>query len=223
MVISELGLLSEIWAWSGTYQLAISGGRAALSPPTNTQRNPHSTMTTLPSLYSCDTFLFIFPYNFLCLLFSPAIPPSSPPPPPFPPFLSLFTPSSTSPSTSSSTPISSASLSFLSSLSPPPPTLSPPPPPPPQHSSQESDTQAVSTEVGQLDLLEAGPAEDGSEQAEQVRLFLAGEHDIMQKVFAGQEEEEKRGTQVEIEVRTSCIKMICTSVHIRTGGQSKSV
>ena len=103
MVISELGLLSEIWAWSGTYQLAISGGRAALSPPTNTQRNPHSTMTTLPSLYSCDTFLFIFPYNFLCLLFSPAIPPSSPPPPPFPPFLSLFTPSSTSPSTSSST------------------------------------------------------------------------------------------------------------------------
>ena len=67
--------------------------------------------------------------------------------------------------------------------------------------------------MGQLDLLEAGPAEDGSEQAEQVRLFLAGEHDIMQKVFAGQEEEEKRGTQVEIEVRTSCIKMICTSVH----------
>ena len=59
--------------------------------------------------------------------------------------------------------------------------------------------------MGQLDLLEAGPAEDGSEQAEQVRLFLAGEHDIMQKVFAGQEEEE-RGTQVEIEVRTFCTK-----------------
>ena len=57
--------------------------------------------------------------------------------------------------------------------------------------------------MGQLDLLEAGPAEDGSEQAEQVRLFLAGEHDIMQKVFAGQEEEE-RGTQVEIEVRAFC-------------------
>ena len=67
--------------------------------------------------------------------------------------------------------------------------------------------------MGQLDLLEAGPAEDGSEQAEQVRLFLAGEHDIMQKVFAGQEEEEKRGTQVEIEVRTFCIKMIGTSAH----------
>ena len=67
--------------------------------------------------------------------------------------------------------------------------------------------------MGQLDLLEAGPAEDGSEQAEQVRLFLAGEHDIMQKVFAGQEEEEKRGTQVEIEVRTFCIKMIDTSAH----------
>ena len=68
--------------------------------------------------------------------------------------------------------------------------------------------------MGQLDLLEAGPAEDGSEQAEQVRLFLAGEHDIMQKVFAGQEEEEeKRGTQVEIEVRAFCIKMICTSAH----------
>ena len=60
--------------------------------------------------------------------------------------------------------------------------------------------------MGQLDLLEAGPAEDGSEQAEQVRLFLAGEHDIMQKVFAGREEEEERGTQVEIEVRTFCIK-----------------
>ena len=61
--------------------------------------------------------------------------------------------------------------------------------------------------MGQLDLLEAGPAEDGSEQAEQVRLFLAGEHDIMQKVFAGQEEEEEeRGTQVEIEVRSFCIK-----------------
>ena len=60
--------------------------------------------------------------------------------------------------------------------------------------------------MGQLDLLEAGPAEDGSEQAEQVRLFLAGEHDIMQKVFAGQEEEEERGTQVEIEVRAFCIK-----------------
>ena len=59
--------------------------------------------------------------------------------------------------------------------------------------------------MGQLDLLEAGPAEDGSKQAEQVRLFLAGEHDIMQKVFAGQEEEE-RGTQVEIEVRTFCRK-----------------
>ena len=58
-----------------------------------------------------------------------------------------------------------------------------------------------------------GPAEDGSEQAEQVRLFLAGEHDIMQKVFAGQEEEEKRGTQVEIEVRTFCIKMIGTRAH----------
>ena len=68
--------------------------------------------------------------------------------------------------------------------------------------------------MGQLDLLEAGPAEDGSEQAEQVRLFLAREHDIMQKVFAGQEEEEeKRGTQVEIEVRTFCIKMIGTSAH----------
>ena len=64
---------------------------------------------------------------------------------------------------------------------------------------------SCSTEVGQLDLLEAGPAEDGSEQAEQVRLFLAGEHDIMQKVFAGQEEEE-RGTQVEIEVRSFCRK-----------------
>ena len=74
----------------------------------------------------------------------------------------------------------------------------------PSHSSQESDAQAVSSEVGQLDLLEAGPAEVGSEQAEQVRLFLAGEHDIMQKVFAGQEEEEERGTQVEIEVRTFC-------------------
>ena len=87
-------------------------------------------------------------------------------------------------------------------LPPSPPTLSSHP----SHSSQESDAQAVSTEVGQLDLLEAGPAEDGSEQAEQVRLFLAGEHDIMQKVFAGQEkEEEKRGTQVEIEVRTFCI------------------
>ena len=60
--------------------------------------------------------------------------------------------------------------------------------------------------MGQLDLLEAGPAEDGSEQAEQVRLFLAGEHDIMQKVFAGQEEEEERGTQVEIEVRAFCRK-----------------
>ena len=38
-----------------------------------------------------------------------------------------------------------------------------------------------------------------------MRLFLAGEHDIMQKVFAGQEEEE-RGTQVEIEVRAFCRK-----------------
>ena len=38
-----------------------------------------------------------------------------------------------------------------------------------------------------------------------MRLFQAGEHDIMQKVFAGQEEEE-RGTQVEIEVRAFCIK-----------------
>ena len=73
--------------------------------------------------------------------------------------------------------------------------------------------------MGQLDLLEAGPAEDGSEQAEQVRLFLAGEHDIMQKVFAGQEEEE-RGTQVEIEVRSFCRKetvnhatdLTCTNV-----------
>ena len=62
--------------------------------------------------------------------------------------------------------------------------------------------------MGQLDLLEAGPAEDGSEQAEQVRLFLAGEHDIMQKVFAGQEEEEERGTQVEIEVRAKKLKAI---------------
>ena len=63
--------------------------------------------------------------------------------------------------------------------------------------------------------MEAGPAKDGSEQAEQVRLFLAGEHDIMQKVFAGQkeEEEEKRGTRVEIEVRAFCIKMIGTSAH----------
>ena len=71
--------------------------------------------------------------------------------------------------------------------------------------------------MGQLNLLEAGPAEDGSEQAEQVRLFLAGEHNIMQKVFAGQEEEEEeeRGTQVEIEVRAFRIKM-----HVRTGGQS---
>ena len=79
--------------------------------------------------------------------------------------------------------------------------------------------------MGQLDLLEAGPAEDGSEQAEQVRLFLAGEHDIMQKVFAGQEEEEeKRGTQVEIEVRTFCIiHNDWYKCHIRTGGQSKSV
>ena len=61
--------------------------------------------------------------------------------------------------------------------------------------------------MGQLDLLEAGPAEDGSEQAEQVRLFMTGEHDIMQKVFAGQEEEE-RGTQVEIEVRAKKLKAI---------------
>ena len=60
--------------------------------------------------------------------------------------------------------------------------------------------------MGQLDLLEAGPAEDGSEQAEQVRLFLVGEHDIMQKVFARQEEEEERGTQVEIEVRAFCVE-----------------
>ena len=84
--------------------------------------------------------------------------------------------------------------------------LAPSSSPPPSHSPQESDAQAVSTEVGQLDLLEAGPAEDGSEQAEQVRLFLAGEHDIMQKVFAGQEEEEERGTQVEIEVRAFCVE-----------------
>ena len=193
MVISELGLLSEIWAWSGTYQLAISGGGAALSPPTNMQRNPHSTMTTLPSLYSCDTFLFIFPYNFLCLLLSC--------------HTSFYTPLLLL-----SLPLSLSLLPLLLhhlllplllfprllSLSSPPSLL--------LLLSQESDTQAVSTEVGQLDLLEAGPAEDGSEQAEQVRLFLAGEHDIMQKVFAGQEEEEeKRGTQVEIEVRTFCI------------------
>ena len=95
--------------------------------------------------------------------------------------------------------------SLSSFLAPSPPlSLSPTPP---SHSSQESDAQAVSTEVGQLDLLEAGPAEDGSEQAEQVRLFLAGEHNIMQKVFAGQEEEE-RGTQVEIEVRAKKLKAI---------------
>ena len=77
--------------------------------------------------------------------------------------------------------------------------------------------------MGQLDLLEAGPAEDGSEQAEQVRPFLEREHDIMQKVFAGQEEVE-RGTQVEIEVRAFCIQMIgvarvkvCNSITFETG------
>ena len=83
--------------------------------------------------------------------------------------------------------------------------LAPSSSPPLSHSPQESDTQAATSEVGQLDLLEAGPAEDGSEQAEQVRLFLAGEHDIMQKVFARQEEEEI-GTQVEIEVRAFCVE-----------------
>ena len=93
--------------------------------------------------------------------------------------------------------------SLLSSSS----LLAPSSSPPLSHAPQESDAQAASSEVGQLDLLEAGPAEDGSEQAEQVRLFLAGEHDIMQKVFAGQEEEEeKRGTQVEIEVRAFCVE-----------------
>ena len=58
----------------------------------------------------------------------------------------------------------------------------------PSHCSQESDAQAVSSEVRQLDLLEAGPAEDNSKQADQVGLFLVGEHDIIQKVFAEQEE-----------------------------------
>jgi len=48
--------------------------------------------------------------------------------------------------------------------------------------------------VGQLELLTAGPAVDGSHQAEQVRLFLAGEHDIMQRVFA----EEDKDPQVEV-------------------------
>jgi len=52
-------------------------------------------------------------------------------------------------------------------------------------------------EVGQLELLTAGPAVDGSHQAEQVRLFLAGEHDIMQRVFA----EEDKDPQVEIVVQ----------------------
>lgn len=136
-----------------------------------------------------STVPFILPYTFLCLLFSHTLPP---PPLSLLPLLLLLISLPSSPL-----------LSLLPSLPFLPPPLSSPTPP--SHSSQESDAQAVSTEVGQLDLLEAGPAEDGSEQAEQVRLFLAGEHDIMQKVFAGQEEEE-RGTQVEIEVRTFCIK-----------------
>ena len=149
-------------------------------------------MTTSLSPTS-STVPFVFPYTFLCLLFSHTLPP--PPLSLFPLLLLLISlPSSHFPLL-----FLLPSLPFL----PPPLSLSPTPP---SHSSQESDAQAVSTEVGQLDLLEAGPAEDGSEQAEQVRLFLAGEHDIMQKVFAGQEEEEERGTQVEIEVRTFCIK-----------------
>ena len=177
----------------------------------------------------------LLPYHLLPLCLSPSL---SLPAPPLSLSLSLYSLFLYSqlycryPPISSSFLGSSLSLSFpqLFSLLPsllsslllppsPPPTLSSSPSPPtlsshPSHSSQESDAQAVSSEVGQLDLLEAGPAEDGSEQAEQVRLFLAGEHDIMQKVFAGQEEEEeKRGTQVEIEVRTFCIKMIGTSVH----------
>ena len=58
---------------------------------------------------------------------------------------------------------------------------------------------------------------------DQQRPFLEREHDIMQKVGAGQEEVE-RGTQVEIEVRAFCIQMIgvarvkvCNSITFETG------
>lgn len=57
-------------------------------------------------------------------------------------------------------------------------------------------------EVGQLELLTAGPAVDGSHQAEQVRLFLAGEHDIMQRVFA----EEDKDPQVEVCEEGVCVE-----------------
>ena len=56
--------------------------------------------------------------------------------------------------------------------------------------------------MGQLELLTAGPAVDGSHQAEQVRLFLAGEHDIMQRVFA----EEDKDPQVEVCEEGVCVE-----------------